>query len=125
MWSLLRDRRFLSLKFRRQHPVGRFVIDFFCADLLWAVELDGGQHNTDEARMADASRSNELAARGITVTRFWNNEVLEALDAVLGSMALTAQTLQSRERRGTLTPTLSQRERASADIASRIRKEKE
>jgi hypothetical protein len=93
--------------------------------LLWAVELDGGQHNTDEARMADASRSNELAARGITVTRFWNNEVLEALDAVLGSMALTAQTLQSRERRGTLTPTLSQRERASADIASRIRKEKE
>jgi ATP-dependent helicase HrpA/adenine-specific DNA-methyltransferase len=125
MWSLLRDRRFLALKFRRQHPVGRFVIDFFCADLLWAVELDGGQHNTDEARMADASRSNELAARGITVTRFWNNEVLEALDAVLGSMALTAQTLQSRERRGTLTPTLSQRERASADIASRIRKEKE
>ncbi len=52
MWAILRDRRFCGLKFRRQHPVAPYVDDFFCHDYQFAVELDGGQHNTTQTKPA-------------------------------------------------------------------------
>ncbi|WP_199724766.1 endonuclease domain-containing protein [Noviherbaspirillum saxi] len=81
MWQLLRNRRLASAKFRRQHPVGRYILDFYCDDKRLAVELDGGQHG--EALVYDQTRDAWLENRGIRVLRFWNNEVLSETEAVL------------------------------------------
>src|SRR5260370_40197474 len=73
MWSALRDRRLLRYKFRRQHPIGGFVVDFACTEYRLAIEVDGGQH-ADNA--ADARRTAWLEREGWRVIRFWNNDVL-------------------------------------------------
>src|SRR5689334_4423686 len=86
LWLILRGRRFVGLKFRRQHPCPPYVLDFFCEELRLAVELDGGQHNTAEARFADARRSEFLAKKGIEMLRFWNHEILGDLEAVMESL---------------------------------------
>ncbi|MFO0895888.1 MAG: endonuclease domain-containing protein [Pirellulales bacterium] len=83
LWALLRGRRRDGCKFRRQHPVGPFVLDFYCEQARLAIECDGGQHNTDEARRHDERRTLLLAERGIRVLRFWNHEVFEDSEAVL------------------------------------------
>lgn len=80
VWSLLRDRRMAGMKFRRQHPVPPYVLDFYCDEARLAIELDGGQHAEQVRR--DAMRSEFLAAQGIKVLRFWNNEVLSQPEAV-------------------------------------------
>ena len=81
IWSLLRDRRFLNLKFRRQHPVGGYIVDFYCDSLKLAIELDGSQHakNSDY----DEKRTAELRELGIETLRFWNNDVLQNTESVL------------------------------------------
>ena len=81
LWRLLRDRRFAAHKFRRQHPVGPFILDFACCQAKLAVELDGGQHA--EHRAYDARRTAWLQAHGWTVLRFWNNERLNNQEGVL------------------------------------------
>ena len=93
MWELLRDRRFCGFKFRRQHPCGRYILDFYCHEAKLAIELDGGQHNTDAARRTDEKRSAFLADEKIDVLRFWNHEVLGETEAVLEAIhtALTAR----------------------------------
>jgi very-short-patch-repair endonuclease len=111
LWAVLRDRRLRGLKFRRQHPIGPYVADFYCAELQWVIEVDGGQHNTELARAYDARRSAYLATRGATVTRFWSDEVMSQIDGVVLRMADVAATLSAGVRGGTLTPALSQRER--------------
>src|SRR3982750_1238110 len=85
LWSRLRNRGLLGLKFRRQVPLGDFVADFVCADHALVVELDGGQHASSEAR--DDRRTVWLEARGWRVIRFWNNEVNENVDGVLQMIA--------------------------------------
>jgi len=93
MWALLRDRRFCGFKFRRQHPCGRYILDFYCHEAKLAIELDGGQHNTDAARRTDKNRNAFLADERIDVLRFWNHEVLGETEAVLEAIhkALTAR----------------------------------
>jgi len=81
MWFRLRDRRLAGWKFKRQAPIDRFVIDFFCADGKIIVEIDGGQH--DEDRERDASRTAALEAMGYIVLRFWNSDVIRNTDGVL------------------------------------------
>jgi len=110
LWQHLRDRRFCGLKFRRQQPVGRYILDFYCAERRWAIELDGGQHTEPEALENDEQRSNWLTEQGITVTRFWNHEVLANRDAVFERLSSEAKRLGDE---GTLTPALSQGERGS------------
>jgi len=98
MWALLRGRRFRGLKFRRQYPVRPFILDFFCTELGWAIELDGGQHNTADARARDDGRSDHLARCGITVTRFWNNHVTGELNGVLEQMwEVSTQLMHQRQ----------------------------
>jgi adenine-specific DNA-methyltransferase len=75
LWSWLRDRRFSSYKFRRQHPYPPHVLDFFCIEVLLNIELDGGQHGTPEQKQKDAERDAWLEARGIKVLRFWNGRL--------------------------------------------------
>ena len=82
LWYLLRDRRFARYKFRRQHPMGPYILDFACCAARLAVELDGGQH--DELARYDARRRAWLGFQGWRVLRFWNNELMENEEAVLG-----------------------------------------
>lgn len=80
LWLRLRDRRFHGLKFRRQHPIGPYFVDFVCWQRKLVIELDGGQH-MDQASY-DARRSHFLVSRGFTVLRFWNDEVLNHWEGV-------------------------------------------
>jgi very-short-patch-repair endonuclease len=77
----IRARQLCGAKFRRQHPIGRYIVDFFCLERGLVVELDGSQHaNQTEA---DQQRSDFLNRCGYLVLRFWDNEVFEDIDAVL------------------------------------------
>ena len=73
MWSALRDRRLTRYKFRRQHPIGDFIVAFACTEHGLVIEIDGGQHADNPA---DARRTAWLNSQGGRVIRFWNNEVL-------------------------------------------------
>jgi very-short-patch-repair endonuclease len=75
MWRWLRDRRFNSYKFRRQHPVGDYYLDFFCEDAELAIELDGSRHGYPDKQDHDAEREKFLKSRGIKVLRFWNSHL--------------------------------------------------
>ncbi len=85
IWYLLRNRNFLGYKFRRQHPIGNYILDFYCPDAKLAIELDGSQHAENEKY--DRQRSEILQADGIKVLRFWNNDVLRNTEAVLMQLA--------------------------------------
>jgi type I restriction-modification system DNA methylase subunit/very-short-patch-repair endonuclease len=87
LWELLRDRQLGGAKFRRQHQFGEYICDFFCAEAKLDVECDGIAHDTPERRKHDAKRDAWLKARGITVLRFRNSQVLDATDSVLEEIA--------------------------------------
>lgn len=107
LWSKLRDRQMLGLKFRRQRPIGPYFADFACLETGLVIELDGGQHAQSDAAVHDERRSAFLADQGFFVLRFWNHDVLTQLDVVLTRIFQVAQ-----ERAAALTPILSrQRER--------------
>ena len=81
LWSRLRGRQMVGLKFRRQHPVGKFILDFACIELKLAIEVDGGQHG--ELLTTDRTRTEWLEQQGWKILRFWNNEVLQNTEDVL------------------------------------------
>ena len=84
MWALLRKRA-LGVKFRRQHPIGPFVVDFFCAELGLVLELDGSVHR--ESVEADQRRDDALLSRGLIVLRFRNTDVLDSPGRTLTLLA--------------------------------------
>jgi ATP-dependent helicase HrpA/adenine-specific DNA-methyltransferase len=86
LWSRLRDGQLDGYKFHRQHPLGPYILDFFCESERLAVEIDGGQHADDKAR--DDLRTAWLVARGCRVIRFWNHDVLENIEGVLERLRL-------------------------------------
>lgn len=81
LWRLLKRGQLEGLSFRRQHPVGRFIVDFYCAQLRLVVEVDGGIHAALHDR--DAERDQALHAMGCSVLRVSNDEVLRTPEAVL------------------------------------------
>ena len=88
LWSHLRAHRLSGLKFRRQQPIGAYVVDFLCPDKKLIVELDGGQH---QERVAyDEVRDAWLKSEGYTVLRYWNNEVMGNLEGVLEDIVRAA-----------------------------------
>ncbi|MCB0210513.1 MAG: DUF559 domain-containing protein [Anaerolineae bacterium] len=87
LWDALRNKKLSGLKFRRQHPIDHFIVDFYCAAHKLVVEVDGGIHAKQSER--DAERSVFLEQRGYRLIRFRNEQVLDALDAVL-AMILAA-----------------------------------
>ena len=112
LWGQLRFWQLDGYKFRRQQPLGRYIVDFVCLEKRVVVEVDGGQH-AQEA-ILDAERDGWLRDQGFIVLRFWNHDVLRNIDAV---KELVYKTLQStpylspppqRGRRGTRTKSSSQ-----------------
>lgn len=81
LWRHLRMCQLHGFKFRRQHPVEKYILDFACVELKIAVEVDGGQHM--ENAKQDEMRTAWLATQGWQVLRFWNNEVLQNIEGVL------------------------------------------
>ncbi len=102
MWQLVR-RRQLGVKFRRQHPIEPYVLDFYCHELGLAVEVDGAGHMQPTKRAEDRQRSAALEALGIEVIRFTNIEVLQETDAVAEALWLACEerreTCEDAERR--------------------------
>lgn len=82
-WRLLRNRRFVNYKFRRQLPIGNYIADFVCLSSMLIIELDGSQH-ADSA--TDAIRDAYLRAQGFRLLRLWNNDILSRPDQVLDAV---------------------------------------
>jgi very-short-patch-repair endonuclease len=96
LWRHLRNRNFAGYKFRRQHPLDCYILDFYYPAAKLAIELDGGGHNYRVGQIRDRTRSEFLAGQGIIVLRFWNHQVRQKLDSVLRAIWLA---LQQRTRR--------------------------
>jgi len=109
LWSYIRDRQFLGLKFRRQVPVCGFVADFLCYEAKLIVELDGGQHS--ERLGEDAARTRALSEAGFLVPRFWNNDVMANPDGVLTAISEAFRLAQRNIEDSPLTLSLSPWER--------------
>ena len=80
MWQLLRGRQLSGYKFRRQHPIGNYIVDFACTRHALVIELDGDQHADN---VGDARRTVWLESQGWRVIRFWNNDVLTNTEGVV------------------------------------------
>jgi very-short-patch-repair endonuclease len=101
VWSRLRNRQMLGLKFRRQHPIGPYFGDFVCIEAGLVLELDGGQHMETLTADHDKRREQLMAEMGFKTLRFWDNEVLKEIDGVLEVIRTTVLALTptlSRER---------------------------
>jgi very-short-patch-repair endonuclease len=79
VWKFLRAKQIEGLKFRRQEPIGKYIVDFVCYEKRLIVEVDGGQHSLE----TDADRDVWLTSQGFTILRFWNHEVLQNIEGVL------------------------------------------
>ena len=86
LWKVLRARQLSGHRFRRQHPIGPYIVDFVCLERNLVVELDGGQHL--ESMEYDAERSSYLNDCGFSVIQFWNNQALKELDGVREAILL-------------------------------------
>lgn len=80
MWRLLRDRRLAAFKFRRQVPLGNYILDFVCFEKRFIIEIDGSQH---AASSTDPARDRFLVAQDFEIARYWNNDVLQQSTSVL------------------------------------------
>ena len=89
LWSRLRNHHLNNIKFRRQTPIGRYIVDFVSESEKLIVELDGGHHA--QQTEADAERTQTLESMGYIVIRFWNNEVIKSIDGVLMEILNTAR----------------------------------
>lgn len=87
LWYHLRAHRFMELKFKRQKPMGRYIVDFVCVERRLIIELDGGQHA--EQVEYDQNRDAWLRSQGYVVLRFWNNEIMQQLEGVLEQIRCT------------------------------------
>lgn len=83
LWYFLRNRQLGGYKFRRQHPLGHYIVDFICIKARLIVELDGGQHAEVKQRRRDEARTRYFESRGFRVMRFWNHDVLKNTESVL------------------------------------------
>lgn len=87
LWQQLRNRKMEGLKFRRQHPVNIFILDFYCHEKKLAIEVDGGIHLSEDQREWDENRTFELNEFGITVLRFANEEVIDYTAKVIRTIS--------------------------------------
>lgn len=95
LWQYLRAHRLNGYKFRRQQPIGTYIVDFVCTQPKLIIEADGSQHQTQQDY--DENRSAYLNSLGFTVLRFWNHEILQQTNEVLAEILRVAQELELRQ----------------------------
>jgi very-short-patch-repair endonuclease len=83
LWRALKELPIEGTHFRRQAPIGPYIVDFFCPAAHLIIEIDGGHHNDDETATRDRERQLWLEQEGYRVVRFWNSEITDGLNAVL------------------------------------------
>ncbi|MEO8932811.1 MAG: DUF559 domain-containing protein, partial [Xanthomarina sp.] len=103
MWESLRGKK-LDLKFRRQHIIDEFIVDFFCVEKNLIIEIDGGYHNESKQKEADEMRTLILQELGFKIIRFTNEQVIGDIDSVLNQIESVLKSLPSGEIRGASTP---------------------
>ena len=96
LWAELRNRQVMNTKFRRQHPFGQFILDFYAADVKLAIEVDGSVHNTPDQQAYDRWRDDILRAQGLTVLRFTNSEIDQHLVTALDRISTTIHHLRQQ-----------------------------
>jgi len=101
LWGFLRNRRLCGFKFRRQYPIPPYIADLVCVEAGLVIEIDGGQHASEQLR--DEERSRFLKSVGYRTVRFWNNDVLlrtnEVLEAILQELGRPSPLPLSRAER--------------------------
>jgi very-short-patch-repair endonuclease len=97
LWSKLRRKQLFGTQFYRQKPIGDFIVDFFCPAAKLVIEVDGGQHYTEEGRCSDAERDEHLKCLGLNVLRFSNSDVIENIDGVV---AMIFRHMEDEQKKG-------------------------
>ncbi len=82
LWQFLRKKSINNLKFRRQYPIGKYIVDFICNEKKIIIEIDGGQHNEVKNIAYDKERTKYLESKGYKVIRFWNNDIDNNIEGV-------------------------------------------
>ncbi len=90
LWQRLRNRKCGGLKFKRQHPIGHYIVDFYCAELRLVIEVDGGIHDLPDRQACDAARTEQLESLGLTVLRITNEQILSDMEAALARIGRRA-----------------------------------
>jgi very-short-patch-repair endonuclease len=86
MWNKLKNKQFNGYKFRRQHPIHKFIVDFYCHELKMIIEIDGKYHDSEEQKNEDFKRSELLQFQGMKEIRFTNEEINNDLEGVLNKI---------------------------------------
>ena len=86
LWNILRNHQFFGYEFRRQYPIGKYIVDFICRSKKIIIEIDGGQHNLEENIQNDVERTKFLESLGYRVVRFWNFDIDDNIDGVYLSL---------------------------------------
>lgn len=104
LWYHLRNKRLVGYKFRRQHPIETYIVDFFCDAARLVIEIDGGGHTEPSQRAYDNERTSRLEELGLRVMRFWNDDVLtntnQVLEVILEDLEYFTSPCPSPRRRG-------------------------
>jgi len=96
LWRRLRGRQIAGVKFRRQAPIGPYIVDFISYDPRIVVELDGGQHAEPVHGVRDAARDRWLRTQGFAILRFWDSDVLANIEAVLSAILAAVERRRGR-----------------------------
>jgi very-short-patch-repair endonuclease len=91
LWERIRNKKLSGLKFRRQHPLLNYIADFYCHEKKLVIEVDGAVHAKEANAEYDKGRTSELTELGVTVIRFWNDEVMIDIEKVLARIKEVAQ----------------------------------
>jgi len=94
LWGKIRNKRLGGFKFKRQFSIGRFIVDFYCAEAKLAIEIDGATHGNDKEARYDEMRQKFLQEQGLFVKRYTNTEVKENLESVLESILAGCRTVR-------------------------------
>jgi very-short-patch-repair endonuclease len=86
LWKKLKNRILFKAKFRRQHPVNIFIVDFYCHEFKLAIEIDGEIHLNKKTAIYDSARTNKLEKFGIKILRFSNEQVIFNIDSVINKI---------------------------------------
>ena len=101
LWSLLRNRQLAKVKFRRQFPIDRYILDFYSPEYKLGIEADGGQHYSDKGKVKDELRTGKLAKHGIQILRFSDLDILNNIEGVY---AVILKTIEEKKEENTPSP---------------------